>query len=224
MSRHHAWVLAALLGGGCVTAPANKTNEPRLPAGISFKESLNTYRVTGADRVQVGASIRSGPSQEDGYRYSGYYKWNLNWRYGWESSGQLCSVVRVTIDIKAVVTLPEWAAPPGVEPALVEEWRSFANALAEHEGGHRELVRAGAIRMQRALRDIPAQDCTGIEGALQTAAQSLLSQIRAEDARYDETTRHGATQGVTWAGMNRSAATDEMAITDDVDAARQIAE
>jgi predicted secreted Zn-dependent protease len=100
------------------------------------------------------------------------------------------------------VTLPEWSAPPGVDTVLVEEWTRYMAALTTHEAGHRELVLAGAKRLQRALLNVAPQNCASMQTAAQRVAQSLLAEIRQEDERYDQTTRHGATQGAVWAGIN----------------------
>ncbi len=87
---------------------------------------------------------------------------------------------------------------PDANPALVEEWKRYLTALATHEAGHREVVQAGAIRIQRALLELQPQECGFMQSAAQQVAQPLLAQITLDDRRYDETTRHGATAGLRY--------------------------
>jgi predicted secreted Zn-dependent protease len=92
-------------------------------------------------------------------------------------------------------------APTNADPALVDDWKRYTTALTTHETGHRDLVLAGARRVQRALLDVSPRPCGSMQAAAKQAAQTQLALIRDEDARYDLTTRHGATQGAVWPGV-----------------------
>jgi predicted secreted Zn-dependent protease len=85
-----------------------------------------------------------------------------------------------------------------VDSSLVAEWDRYRAALAVHERGHRLITYAGAGRVIRAIRDVPAQSCAFIRDAVQRTVEPLLTEIRSEDAQYDTETRHGATQGAIW--------------------------
>ena len=80
-------------------------------------------------------------------------------------------------------------------------WRSFAVALGVHEAGHRDLgiraLTAVTNALQRAQHQ-QATSCTQVVSDADAAAQSVLSQFYQQNARYDEATMHGATQGVLW--------------------------
>jgi predicted secreted Zn-dependent protease len=194
-----ACTLAVALTAGCATNPAGNDAGPRLPAGISYQERTETYRITGADRDAIGQGIRAAPAI-GGQGFAGYYAWQLGWHYQTQPQGPGCGIAQATVSIRSVVTLPEWTPPSGVDAVLVEEWQHYSSALAVHEAGHRDLVLAGAIRIQRALLRIPPQGCSVVQEAAQQIGQSLLAELKLENERYDVTTRHGATQGAVWAG------------------------
>jgi predicted secreted Zn-dependent protease len=185
---------------GCATIPPIQGANPiRLPAGISYRERLQTYRVAGTDRASIGQGILALPI--NGQRFAGSYKWNMAWRYQTRARDAICYMSQATVAIDATITLPEWSAPAGADPALVDDWKRYATALTSHEAGHRELVLTGAKRVQRALLDVSPQPCGSMQASARQAAQSQMEEIRKEDARYDQTTRHGATQGAVWSGI-----------------------
>jgi len=195
-----ATLLGLLLIAGCAAnPPIQGANPVRLPPGISYREHLQTYRVIGTDRASIGEGIRALPI--NGQRFAGSYKWNLAWRYQTVAKDAICYMSHATVAIDATITLPQWPAPPDVDPALVDDWKRYTSALTTHEAGHRELVLAGAKSVQRALLDVPPRPCGSMQASAKQAAQSQMEEIRKEDARYDQTTRHGATQGAVWSGI-----------------------
>lgn len=194
----------SLLVSSCVANPGATGAVPvGLPPDVRYNQRVETYEVSGADYA-LGRDIRSAPPRPGGgQRFAGYYEWYLSWRYETWREGPVCRVNRVFITINAVVTLPKWTQPADAPPALVEEWKRFITALATHEVGHRDLVLDGAVRIQQAILGVAPQDCPAVGSAVQQAAQPLLADMRAQELRYDETTRHGATQGAVWTGNSR---------------------
>lgn len=201
----HGLLLAAFLLAACAGNPsATGGVSVGLPPDVRFNQRVETYEVTGADHAALGRGIRSAPPKAGrGQRFPGYYEWYLSWRYETWREGPVCRVSRAFIAINSVVTMPKWTPPAGADPALVEDWKRFIGALATHEAGHRDLVLDGAVRIQRAILGVAPQDCSAVASAVQQAAQPLLMELRADEQRYDETTRHGTTQGAVWTGNSR---------------------
>jgi predicted secreted Zn-dependent protease len=198
----HGLLPAALLAAACAAnPPAGSGVSVGVPPGVRYNQRVESYEVTGTDHAALGRGIRAAPPKAGGgQRFAGYYEWYLSWRYETVREGPVCRVSRVSIVIDSVVTLPKWTPPATADAALVEDWKRFITALATHEAGHRDLVLDGAVRVQRAILGIAPQDCGAMAGAIQQEAQPVLTNLRAEELRYDETTRHGATQGAVWAG------------------------
>jgi len=195
-------VLPLALGAACGTNPAVDAKSARMPAGISYRERVESYRVTGADTATIGQGLRAAPAK-NGQHFAGYFEWQLAWRFQSQAEGSFCRITQATITITSVVTMPEWAAPAGVDKALVEEWQRYSSALATHEAGHRDVVIGGATRLQKALLSAWPQDCASMQQTAQQIAQPLIAGMRVDSDRYDETTHHGATQGAIWAGATQ---------------------
>jgi predicted secreted Zn-dependent protease len=197
--RSGSCALAGLLLAGCTSNPVPpEARTAVLPPGISFRERTDIYRVSGADRAAIGQGISAAVSQGGQQRFAGYYQWNLSWGFQTQREGATCRISLATVAINAVVTLPAWNMPRDADTSLVAEWKRYSAALATHELGHREIVQAGAIGIQRAILEVAPQECSAMQNAVQQVAQPLLEKIQQESARYDETTRHGVTQGAVW--------------------------
>jgi len=201
----HGLLSAALLATACAGNPPGSGGvSVGLPPDVRYNQRVETYEVTGADHAALGRGIRSAPPKAGGgQRFAGYYEWYLSWRYQTVREGPACRVSRVSIVIDSVVTLPKWTPPAGADASLVEEWQRFITALATHEAGHRDLVLDGAVRIQRAIFGVAPQECSAMAHAVQQEAQPVLTDMRAGEMRYDQTTRHGATQGAVWGGNVR---------------------
>ena len=190
--------LCALLGA-CARHPLPPGLEALpAPAGVIVEERVETYAIVGDDRATIGAALRAGVTDANGRRFAGYHSWTITWRYETRAEFAHCSIARVTVTLASTVTLPLWTPPPGADSGLVAEWDRYRRALAAHEQGHRALTYAGAARIRRAIEGIGDQSCAFIGASVRSVAEPLLAALRAEDARYDLETRHGATQGATW--------------------------
>jgi len=182
-----------------VRAPEAHILDPiKAPAGVIIAHTVDTYPVTGTDRRTIGAQLHVPDGTWLERNYAGRYNWQLSWRYETGREGTLCRVTRATVTLTSTVTLPEWTDAARADPGLVTEWTRFRRALAVHEQGHRELAYAGAGRVRRALEGIPLQPCASIAADTRITAEPILSAMKLEQARYDQSTRHGATQGATF--------------------------
>ena len=191
-------VLGALLVGCARQLPVPGLEPVAVPDGVTVLEDVETYPVAGADRATIGAALRAGVIDSNGRRYAGYHSWRITWSFGTRLEFGLCSLVRVTVTLTSTVTLPLWTPPPGVDLPLVTQWEEYRRALAVHERGHRAITYAGAGRVLRAIRGVSDQSCAFIGKSVSAAAEPVIAAIRSEDAQYDATTRHGATQGAIW--------------------------
>lgn len=191
-------LIAPALLAACAAHPPNKSASPiRLPRGLAYHERVQTYRVIGADRATIAQGLRNMPGN-NGERFAGRYQWRLSWRFNTRSTAAQCFMSQAGVTIEAVLTLPEWSAPTGADPLLIEEWQRYLAALTAHETGHRDLALAGAERLQSALLQVSPRHCGATQADARQVAQQLLGEMKQEDVRYDETTHHGATQGAVW--------------------------
>ncbi len=177
-----------VLGPGC---------DPHPPRGAAEGDpgirgaAVAYYDIVGSTASELRRQMDLlGPS-DAGLRVDAYTAWYIRWN--WPGHGTPDGdPSRATTSIQITVTLPRWANPAGADPALLKRWDEYRQALARHEQGHVEIVTRGYSEVLRAIRD--ANGATA-----EQAAQQALARIREAERVYDEETRHGATQGATFA-------------------------
>ena len=69
-------------------------------------------------------------------------------------------------------------------------------ALQTHEDGHKEIGIQAGHDILRTLEGLPSYPtCDELEEAADAAGEGVLDRYREQEIIYDQTTRHGATQG-----------------------------
>lgn len=188
----------AACGGRSVTAGPAPEPGGETSRGVVMTTHDGTYRVEGGDRETVTMSVQAGGVIDGQQRFLGFHRWEITWTVDASPQAESCVVRDATVRLDSRMILPEWVEPPVVEPGLKEQWAGFLAALREHELGHRRIARAGAGKVREALLGVQAPTCEQVPGVANVAAQQVVDRIRVEDARYDEETRHGTTQGASW--------------------------
>ena len=141
--------------------------------GLSIRERLEWYWVTGATREQIGTAIRVLGPKRGGRTYAAHTDWVIDW-----------SPKKVSVDV--VMTLPRWLAAtyPG---ELKSTWDAYVEGLLDHERGHREI----AVRAAHAIRDVEGRSDLHASADAMVEIERILEQARVEEREYDELTRHG---------------------------------
>jgi predicted secreted Zn-dependent protease len=68
--------------------------------------------------------------------------------------------------------------------------------LKTHEAGHQQIAIEAGREIRQTLKGLPAYlSCSELEQAADAAGQNILDQFREKEKSYDQTTKHGATQG-----------------------------
>jgi predicted secreted Zn-dependent protease len=165
----------------------------------SVDETVSYYEVSGSSAQELRAAMdRLGPESDDGERFDAMTRWHVRWRYRYESDGDHCSISAFTTSVEIRMTLPRWSFRTAGSP-LAERWDRYMEALTGHERGHGDIaVRAAQAIQQQVSALEPATSCSRLEESIQERAEQLLDQHRDEEIRYDERTRHGATQGAVF--------------------------
>lgn len=183
-----AAVLLPLAGAlGCPHAAAPALPPPTLDPVVLGDADLRWYDVRGHDVRSLRESLRAAaPLNEAGEHVNGDTRWVTTW--SWKGGGEPCRVEQVSFDLSVIVSLPRWTPDPGTDPALVDQWRAYLEALGVHERGHVDLVTAEVAQLDDILRGTPCADADGV-GA------TTLDAIRALNEDYDVRTEHGRLQG-----------------------------
>ena len=150
-------------------------------------------------RAQPGESLRAAlhaatPITVGGQRFQGYTRWNVRWTFRWwrEASGR-CAITEVTTRLHTEVQLPELQAASPEQQATFDR---YLLALSDHEQGHVQIGRDAAQAIDQGIRQMPAaSDCATLERDANALGHRLLQDHVAREKQYDQSTRHGATQG-----------------------------
>lgn len=195
-----AGVALALIGLGLVACGTPTLNVPASPAtGVRLRQDVTQYEVTGTSVPELRASIHTRARlQPDRTGFAGYTRWSLSWRYARSTMGPRgCTPDGVQVELELAVRFPTWADSASADASLRSEWQRYLAALKAHEANHAASALRGANRLARALRMMVAPSCGMLQLEGQKRAADIISAIREENRRYDETTRHGATEGAS---------------------------
>jgi predicted secreted Zn-dependent protease len=178
---------------------------PEPPPTISPNPEVQTalnyvyYDIAGATEADIRNQISAlGPRDTFG-TWGASTRWTVDWAYSYLNSPAGCSASAVKVQLGVTITLPHWNTPGNAAPRLVENWQRFSSAVLVHEGGHRDLAVAGANELARALTVLPpAASCAEFEQSARSTGDALVHQYNYLQQQYDQSTRHGATQGAVF--------------------------
>lgn len=182
-----------------LTAACTNLPEDPLPIDEAFDghftfegTSVEYYEVYGEDRDSLKASLAREAPSLGAARHRAYTTWDIRWQYGWREDS--CDLSQPQIFADITVTLPHWGSEGRADLRTRAEWQRYVFALAEHERGHVEIIRAHLPEIRAAIRAATCQTADD-------AGHAVLDALRAANARYDEETRSGHTQGASFAAM-----------------------
>jgi predicted secreted Zn-dependent protease len=156
------------------------------------------YKIAGTTANELRTQMdQLGPIDTFGHRHDMYTRWDVQWAYPHSQDERGCTTGPIQLKITITFTFPTWEPPPGASAELVDQWNDYLNLGQSHEDGHKEIALEAGREILQALQAVPAQaSCDLLEQAVDQKGQALLEQFRQKEIAYDQTTGHGATQGV----------------------------
>ena len=199
-------LLAALMLTACDGVQTDRValmTVPGAPAqNIAVTTKDNYYDINGNTPTELAAQMeRLGPTDGtlNGRRYNAWTGWYVKWSYAYNGVTNGCQIGTVKVELSVNYTWPRWNRPGNVSAELGTKWDKFLVALHTHESGHRENGIRAAQEVYRGLSAMPpAPNCDFLQQAATNIGNHLLDGYRQQDVQYDQTTRHGATQGVVF--------------------------
>ena len=166
----------------------------------TIHESTDYRDVGGATEAELVASLKAVSASDPlGHHFAGATRWQLRWNFRVESTDGRCRVVSAATELDLQTTLIRWNPPLNAQPALVQRWNAFADAVRKHEAGHRDIAIAAARDVgERAGHVADEADCETLKRNVQKVADATLREYRDKESSYDVTTMHGRTQGATF--------------------------
>lgn len=152
------------------------------------------YAVSGTTARQLRRSLREEGRRMEGRTAFAWTDWSVDVGYEFRRSGEECRIVRPDVEVRIVVTLPEWRDRGGAALDLVSRWRRDLAAMEEHEQGHVRLARRAGRRVYRALEELGPAPCAVLRDRADAAADAVLREERRAQDRYDQRTDFGRRQ------------------------------
>lgn len=169
-----------------------------LPAACAEPEiSVKTeyYQVEGNTVEELSDAMKRNAPARMGEHF-GSTKWNVIWNYKSLSEEAGCSVTGSNVKLETVFYLPEWKGASGGDRKTRKKWDKFMKKLQSHEDGHQKIGLEAARKIEKTFnRAGTFQNCRELGRVLNQAAQTIMTEKRAEEVRYDLRTRHGLRQG-----------------------------
>jgi predicted secreted Zn-dependent protease len=163
---------------------------------LQIEQKIQHYAIAGSSASELRRQMNQlGPSDASG-RHDAFTRWYVRWSYPYDRSPGSCGLGKVKVSVTVSYTLPEWSDPAAAPPDLVTQWNGYLAAVRRHEDGHRDNGVAAGRDVLAKLRAFGTRDtCDAANRDANAAGNRILDEYRTKDRRYDETTRHGATQG-----------------------------
>ena len=163
-------------------------------------EKYEYYEIRGNSEKELrGQMCRNGCAFNDGEKYDSVTSWRWKLNYGHDRAPGVCAVdsLRVALEIK--YRYPKWLRTGDASQPLIDKWDGYMKNLVIHENGHRDLAVEAAAELSRALAALPpARSCADLDRELLALGRERMKKLNEDQKIYDETTRHGKTQGAVF--------------------------
>lgn len=170
------------------------------PAYALASEQLDIryYTISGTTPQQLIASMETqGPSADDGRRFHGHTRWNVEWQYRTALRGNQCRIQSVDTRITGDITLPEWSNAQDASEDLRGRWQRYSRILREHEEGHYQFALQAGEDIRRELMTLSSgKGCEALTQQANELGRSLVDAQRQRELAYDEDTEHGRRSGL----------------------------
>ena len=137
---------------------------------------------------------RLGPESDVlGRRFDGLTTWGLHWSFTFDSSTGACRLRNATVEVEAVITLPELENAAALSSEEAALWEGYALRLRMHEEGHVNIYRAGAQELSNEIITIgEMSSCDELRRTLSALGEAKIQRISQADHNFDLETGHGA--------------------------------
>ena len=188
----------ALAAAGCSGARGGAEGGARPEVVLHDAAEYRYYAVEGSDASSIRESLDRGAQQLEGRRGWGATHWDIRWRAQWASTGPLCRVTEVDVQLRIEVVLPRWEPSRGAGEGLARDWQALVAALSRHEAGHVDIASAAARAVRAAISRVTARTCDGMDARTRAEGERVVRDYTEQQRLYDERTELGAAQGVAW--------------------------
>ena len=157
---------------------------------------VSHYDIRGANLQDLHSqTIEKGPRDQFGSQRDAYTKWHIWWEWPEDSEGRAL-LHRTQVYSEIEVTLPRVVDIEVLTQADRASWSRYIEAVRRHELGHVEMARKTRDEIEFKILEQVKLDKNFSAQQGNKLGQGLLRRLRQQDLEYDQSTKHGATQGV----------------------------
>jgi len=184
------------------------TNLSTLPETnrIALSIRTNYYVFGGTNYSQMRTAMLATRPWKQTLSFDARTKWQVrsNYRMRREGDGFRLNSVRVKTEV--LITLPCWIPGKPVTRELLDRWYKCFIGLSTHEQGHRVLAEAAGTEVEKRLLALPSfPSIRELSAAADDTINKTIEEFRERERKYDQVTRHGATQGAVFPMTAREA-------------------
>ena len=195
--------LLAFLAAGCARSGAAFLNLGSVPMGVTVDAQVHYYDVSAASLGELRRAMFVLGPRVDNRAWTAATQTNFRWVYRFERTPTSCLLREAKLELRTKITFPRWNPTAEPDSVTLEWWQQMNTGLMEHERGHALISVKAAGEIRRALEGMSGPTCEQVATMASNRATRLIAEQRRQQAEYDRSTRHGATQ-IEQAGRLRS--------------------
>ncbi|MGB0834902.1 MAG: DUF922 domain-containing protein [Psychrobium sp.] len=155
-------------------------------AEISTQIVENEYSFTANNLPEMLVQV-----QRHGPKVKGLDTWaslqsEIDAEYKVVNDNDGCQFYQPKVEVRAVMTLPNWQNIAILENEIHQWWRGYINYLSEHELVHLSIVKQAAQKLLTKLsQKHQGYNCSALRKRYFSYKVEMLTEIRAQDAEFD---------------------------------------
>jgi len=163
-------------------------------------ETYEYYEVCGCDEEELHCDLKQKCVRwSDGHKYDSLTSWDVKWDHRYDQASERCAINSFKPIVEITFRYPRWKRTDDAPRPLVEKWDRYLENLIIHENGHRDRVVDAAADLSRAVAQLPpAPTCADLDRNVRALFRMRMAKMNKDQREYDETTKHGATQGAVF--------------------------
>ena len=156
---------------------------------------IEGYPVYGLTLPQLQSSMHANSPNSP---FFGRSDGRITWNFRFYDTGGECRMTSVGVDVRVVISMPDWKDRDQAPPDLVRQWDTFYEALLRHEKGHARITRQQANRVRQQMSRLGARPrCSTLSAEANEVGNQILKKSQRLQDEYDRRTDHGKKEGAT---------------------------
>ena len=153
----------------------------------------DSYKVRGMTPAEIHRDmIWQSPFRRSELSYVAETGSRFNWKYTTTSNRDMCAITQFDVEVVITVTLPEHENESHLEPAVLQRWHAYLEALRQHEQTHVGHAVDAAHQLEERISAItPKTSCRDIDDIVEQIGKEVLDTMTERDEAFDQATRHG---------------------------------